>query len=51
MTGPDPVPTEVENGLRLQKNDFWTTQEEADVLIVQQICPTKAKSSMSIEKA
>ena len=37
VTGKDPVPFEIKNGTLAQRDDYRTTHEEADVIIVQQV--------------
>ena len=37
ITGADPVPTEIINGLTIRRQDLRTTHEEADLIIVQQV--------------
>ena len=43
------MPTKVENDLRLQKNDFRTTHEEVDVIIVQQMVKAVDRGHMLIK--
>ena len=38
ITGPEPVPIEVFNGVVIQRMDLRTTHEEADVIIPNQVC-------------
>ena len=37
ITGKEPVPIEITNGIEHQRHDIKTTHEEADVIIVQQV--------------
>ena len=37
VTGRDQVPTEINNGIVIPRRDLETSQEEADVIIVQQM--------------
>jgi len=42
VTGKDPFPTELYQGQTFQRNDMWTTQEEADTIIIQQVSQVTA---------
>ena len=37
ITGSDPVPNEVQNGIHVRRQDLTTTHEEADVTIINQV--------------
>ena len=48
VTGSDPVPVEINNGVVIRRQDMTTTQEEGDTIVVQQVANLKAHTALVV---
>ena len=48
LTGNDPMPVEIKDGVISKRHDLKTTQEEADTIIVQQVAKVNANKVLVV---